>query len=109
MELETKKYLDVSTCHITQRDNDILDRYAEKTADACDIAQNPVYNYGYGFYVPILYVNKNIFSTRMSNMKKDGFSQEFIDIYYYCVNNKIDLLNIDMDGQIHDNLPKFDW
>ena len=96
----------VSTCHITQLDNDTLETIAKWTPGS-RLSPFTVYSYKYGFFIPILppyciglillgMVNSNI-SPALRSLVRLASDQGF------C------LLAIDRDGPEVVGLPKFEW
>ncbi len=93
--------LDVSTCHITKKDTELLDE--------TDAMINPlvVYKYDEGYFVLMPHPKAN----KGWRKELEGFwySNEFINLVSICVERKYKYMRLDCDGEVYPSLPKFDW
>lgn len=105
---EVQKYVNVSTAHITQKDDSLL-RWHSKSAAGLIVTQ---YDGGY-----FLIIAEDTVSTLKAGPASDEpllasdesqFSPEFVSIIEQADAQGITLVQIDRDGGQHD-LPTFDW
>lgn len=96
--MDTLKYLDVSTAHITAQDNGKL----ERLAGADGIGELIVYEYLYGFFIPCV-------QTLRSDAVSDGMSPSFIKICEAALSEKCGLIRIDADGDRHSEFDEHSW
>lgn len=90
--------LDVSTAHITERDNELLAK------DGISISVYP-YEYGWLVYSGDGQASKADFERAL----KEGFSQALINLICIAHEKGCKFLNLDCDGMLYDDLPTFDW
>ena len=87
---------DISTCHITKLDDELLEK-----GHPCAIGQ---YDYGY--------VVKSYFALEADDraaLLKHGFSQAFVDILKKLADNHIHYVFFDCDGYKIEGWQAFDW
>jgi hypothetical protein len=95
--------LDISTCHVTQKDTELLEQ------DDC-----PVTGYPYGpkddTYGHLVHLNEDAkdFAADMKAAKSYGFSSAFIKICKAAREKHCAYVRFDRDGAMYD-LPSFDW
>ena len=116
----TMKLLDLSTGHITKKDNDLLTSYADRwkmndvngprrVVDS-DGPRPPltVHSYDYGYFIPV---------PDADHWKNDGLRQ-FVDdgasvalscLINLCIGEGFAVLRLDRDGTEVDELPRFEW
>lgn len=80
------RYLDISTGHITKRDNDLLQVITTKDHDDFGFY---VYHYDYGYFISV-YPD----APKEENVKASGFSSEFFALLNYARQLKINLIRI---------------
>lgn len=98
----TFKCLDVSTAHITEKDNELLGQ-----EDLAVNAAISAYGYEYGFYV---YSSDGATSEAdFARMKEAGFSEELLNLIRIAYERGCKFLTLDRDGPIYNDLPQFDW
>ena len=94
--------LDMSTCHIEHKDAKVLD-YADNLL--------VVHKYPEGFFVVVPEGTKTRLlpaDTRRA-LHKFGYSAAMTNLLSICLNQGYQLIRLDCDGQVYDQLPKFDW
>ena len=106
----TMKLLDLSTCHITKKDNDLLTSYADrwKVAGPCPTPPLTVHSYDYGYFIPV----PDIAHWREDGMRQfvdDGASVALSCLINRCIGEGFALLRLDRDGTEVDDLPRFEW
>jgi hypothetical protein len=93
-------YLDISTCHITEKDNQLLTQAAKGDSD------NPVvtydYEYGYFVYVP---TNDPIYNALIPY----GYSKQFIKILKRACILHCGFVLFDGNGTEYNDLESFSW
>lgn len=99
-----RKYLDLSTGHITSNDSILLENISGNRMP-CDPIVVVAYGYEEGFFIPIGEWNTEDSSIAMGA----GFSEAFIALLTACHQQGYDMLRLDRDGPECDALPKFDW
>lgn len=90
MKTNERKYLDISTAHLTQR-----------TFNSLNTIES-LYTYGYEEGVFISVPDKN--ETNISDMPKD-----LRILLQYAWINGIDLIRMDRDADVIDDIPVYDW
>ena len=110
--LNTSTYLDLSTKYITRSDNDLLEGYAacwrEDEYEPDPGAQDPPFGVTrrqYGYYLTVL---TDHLDDRVQQMSRDGFSEDFINLYRRCAQERIRLICLDRDGD-EQPLPEHHW
>ena len=95
------KIFDVSTAHVTRKDDQIL----KKAQDILDPPTLIVYPYeeGYFIYVPI------VVKEYVSSMKKEGYSKAMVTLLTRARAHDCTFLRLDCDGMIYEDLPTYDW
>lgn len=100
------QYLDLSTCHITQKDSEIFTRWARRRdGSRTDGVSVFPYEYEEGFFV----VFSDDGDWDRGEAAKAGLSWELCDLIERCLMNSIFMIRFDCDGEQHDELPSFDW
>jgi hypothetical protein len=94
-----RKYLDISTGHMTKNDNDILAMNKAK-----DVLFDP-FEYGYRVWVP----SKKFAKETYKAMKKAGLSKSFRKIIKWACKKGMDWVAFDRDGTIYSQFKTFDW
>jgi hypothetical protein len=97
MELPTRKYVDLSTAHISRKDSQLL-----VSPIGCVPAGLIVYENEYGFFIPIT-------NEESPDMTLHGFSREFAELVTLCQEQGISLIRLDCDAPKIEGLPEFDW
>lgn len=100
--LKARLFADISTCHITEDDAKKLQELAERYDDGRGSFSPTVYSYEEGFFV---YVSDNY----LSDYKNASMSSAFINLLAMANKQRMAYLNLDIDGEIYDELPQFDW
>lgn len=105
---ELDKFLvgELSTCHMTRHDSDLL---LKRIQNPAAYVQDPivVHETGYGWLVYVCDLEKE--QQRQAEMVELGFSQMFIDRCVQAAQEGCKLINFDCDGPEHDDLPKEQW
>lgn len=96
--LPTRSYVDLSTAHISEHDNELLTQ-----------RQQPPYVYPneYGFFVIVPDPTDD--ADALSRMADAGYSPEFRQLIERLQQQGCDLLRLDRDGPPLAQLPTFDW
>jgi hypothetical protein len=98
-----EKHLVISTGHITLKDSELLAKEVS--------AVNPlliVYGYEYGWTVLVKY-DKAIPIRLVTNLTNEGYSKEFINLFYVAQELDCKFIDLDSDGDEYSELPVFDW
>jgi hypothetical protein len=90
------RYLDVSTCHVTPPDMQLL-----RTSEAI-IAR--VHEYGCFVHVPD-FADEGEMEDRIRRIREEKFSEEFLNLLAYAYFKGCFWINLDADGLIHKELP----
>lgn len=105
------KNFDVSTGHITARDNRLLKKAVKDKVCNC----NPpliVYTYreGYFVYVPVKDTSPKQFNEKEVQALKDfGFSDALVNLLREAARLECKYLQLDADAMEYENFPTFDW
>lgn len=100
MEYATYKYLDVSTCHITKEDNEILQN------TLIDVPGLVVYPVDHGYFMPLCEHYEGIEAERA----KSALSPSFWKIVDMARKRGCALIRLDADGMDHfHDLDRHDW
>ena len=103
---EIQKILVLSTCHITESDNDFLRETTFCQDDPADSGITP-FEYGYRIYVG---TDREIANETIERWKNiTGLSQALVNLLCLTRRLKCVALVLDCDGQERDDLPKFNW
>lgn len=96
----TQKILDISTGHLTKKDNDLL-----KDEDSMN---NPIssYKFEYGYFV---HVSEDSMEELTPIIKSAGYSDEFLIILSKAKELKCSYIKFDSDGFLYTDLNSFDW
>lgn len=96
--------LDISTGHLTKRDNELLKQASKGDFTA---AQNPIvsYEYEYGYFV---FVPPKDEGTAKS-ARKYGYSEQFTNILNRARALKCKYIQYDGDGIQYDDLKTYNW
>jgi len=92
---------DVSTCHITKKDNNLL-------IENKDPSTNPeliVYGYPEGYFI---FVPDQV-EDLQDKLKAEGYSKELINLLILAHQHDCIFLRLDADGVSYEDLPTFDW
>lgn len=92
--MSIEKYLDVSTCHITQKDSELL-------PNDIGLPIRVVLD-EYGFFVSVL-------KDGIDELKDHGFSDDFINVQKHALLNKCTYINLDRDGYIYEHMHQNNW
>jgi hypothetical protein len=98
-----KLMVDLSTAHITIRDNGLL--YGLAHTDNAPLLRVIVHHYGF------IVFTKGPDPQLTASLGEMGFSDAFIDLYDRAAGSipPVLLLNFDCDGETVEGLPTFDW
>ena len=103
------KVFDVSTNHISKRDDEIIlaTSHAFKEGDvACtDLI---VYEYEEGCFI-FAAIEDDVVEDFYTTLEGQGLSHEFIALLRLAKQFGCKYLQLDRDGEIYDNLPTFNW
>ncbi len=99
--------LDISTGHITKKDNELLQAY-------CDVGGSHiigliVYSYEYGYFINIPSKDSLHLSVVGRDLVKAGYSQDFVALMRLGRDLDCRFIRLDQDGDYYDDLPKHDW
>lgn len=92
----TFKSLEVSTAHISPKDNELMHRQDHGLA---------VYPYEFGDMIYVGGWDK----LDSASLIKFGFTPEFVLLINLAAQHGCKFLYLDRDGVIYEDLPKFDW
>jgi len=125
--LQIDKLLDVSTCHITQKDSELLAQDALEGDEAARIHGLPlpkggkvspfiVYAYPEGFRVwtgfPVRSFAPNdneYINEAFADARKVGYSEALLTLIRVAAENDCRFLLLDRDGQEYEQFESFDW
>lgn len=94
-----KKYLDISTAHITEKDSKILEFLATT-------GTYPIYDTYFGF---IVLFPLDVVEETTQQLAAEDLSSAFDNVVRYAANQKCDLINLDCDASIIKELETFEW
>lgn len=100
--LPIRKYLDVSTIHITREDDELLSSDCTGLSPAVIAYRKD----GYSYWV---YVAHDDEDEEERKLRKAGYSQAFIVLLQEARAVGAGWICIDRDGAYSDKLPSFDW
>lgn len=106
MSKHVRKYLDLSTGHMTHRDNELLATVNKEDA-LCGLDLPLVRPFEYGNFVWVPDTEDR--DQYESGYAKYGFSPEFIGVLRYARENGCDWVNFDRDADTCEDLPTFNW
>jgi len=89
------KYLDISTAHMTKKDDAIL------TKGVKDLILD---SYEYGYRIYISKDTKEDFKDFIDCLKKNEFSKSFIKVFKWARKKDMDWVQFDADGYTYPNL-----
>jgi methyl coenzyme M reductase subunit D len=95
---EIEKHLVVSTVHISIEDSKLLD---ESNDNSSYVSADPT-PFGWRVYIGV------DVDTRKT-LKRDGYTDEFINIFDIAKSLKCKWINFDCDGPQYDELKQFNW
>lgn len=101
MSNHVRKYLDLSTGHLTEFDNGTL-RSVDPNADAPLVRP---YEYGYWVWVP----DREDLEVYLTAYTEYGFSSAFCTVLRYARENACDWINFDRDAEPCPDLVTFKW
>lgn len=102
--LKQIRMADVSTCHVTQRDTELL-----TNEDPSNPAIADQYEYGFYLHVPCIFQAEESFEDRMTQFADYGYSDPFLDLMRQANAEDFSLIRLDCDGTSYNDLPSFDW
>lgn len=100
--------LDVSTCHISPKDAQLLKECAENE-DVVTSQNNAliIHEYTEGCDV---FVSEEIYDKKYQEaLIRDGYSKAFVDLLRLAKKFGCNYLKLDRDGTEYDDLPQFTW
>ncbi len=100
-----RRFLDVTTGHITLNDNNQL---AEELPDHhhTPFLICRAYEYGYWIWVPD---DEKEFAQLIENLKEAEYSEALVEIFEKARRLDCDYIVIDQSGPYHDDLEEFEW
>lgn len=103
-----RKYLDLSIAHITYGDSQLLARFSR--GDRVKVYNKEafklvVYDYAYGFFIPLT----KVVLDNPSTLSLFGYSGAFIKLVKYAKEKGCKLICLDRDAEPTDELEKFEW
>ena len=99
--LLTRRYADISTCHITKEDNDLLLQEVGK-----DLLLLTEFEYGYFLR---LFDDEHYANTKWQEIRDLGYSKPFIRLLKRCVKEGFQGICLDQAGAEYNELPSFEW
>lgn len=103
MELQYRRYLDLSTSHITQTDMLLLQEWDRRNHDEPNRLMCTICNYPEGCFVSVVAGH-----SVLHQLETLGFSKEFIAIYKQCQKDGVMVIQLDAAADHHE-LPRFSW
>lgn len=100
--LPVGKFIDVSTGHITEKDDELLDIDCEAKLPAAIVFRKDYH----GYFVHVPHGDVEEFE---QGLRRTGYSEEFIRLIQLARSEGASLLCLDADGSSSDKLPSFDW
>jgi len=101
MELEIQKTLVVSTAHMTERDDVLLDEYI-RNPPSTSLTVDKV-DFGWKIHV------ETFTESPINIFKELGFSDGFVKCILLGFINDCEWVNFDCDGPIYYFLPRYEW
>jgi hypothetical protein len=101
MEEGVCKYIDVSTGHITERDDKLF------MGDSYDLG-SAIIATGYGYFVYIC-GDRASFAANLKDMKQAGYSAAARRVLSRAHRAGCDWVKFDRDAIMYEDLPRFDW
>ena len=98
------KYADVSTKHITAKDNDILDRLKRSDNFPMTVA-----NYEYGYFIALPELETFRKYGEKDRLIEHGMSEAFCHLIEMAIKKKCTILRLDRDGWDCKGLKEFEW
>lgn len=98
-------FLDISTCFITEEDNDRL-QFTELLLDDFNFPRR-VIGYAEGYFINCCELSE--LDDVCDELLECGMSQEFVNVYRFAVVQGIWYIRFDADGDDHYDFPKFAW
>lgn len=98
------RYLDVSTCHVTQKDMELLLVQGERS-DGLNVLAYP---YDYGAFIP-LSSDPDLVAEFEERARERGYSESFFKLIQYARDNELRMVNLDADGDEIEGLDTHDW
>jgi hypothetical protein len=102
------KYLDISTGHIKETDDQILTAMVNKVEVTDDIMLN-VYGHAYGYWVHVHSDIKDQADEYKKHLLDSGFSINLVNILYHADAMGCTFVNFDCDGLKYEGIEIFDW
>jgi hypothetical protein len=99
---EIRRFVDVSSAHITENDAQLLTEYAKSKNSILIVME---YNEGCWLYVPL----SDMLDQKLAAWARAGLSKALCDLVRAARAEGIDYLKIDADGGHHEGFPEFDW
>ena len=99
--METQKLADLSTAHISLRDSELLKRWTNENS-------GPLIAYRKGEYGWFIYMPSDV-KDALKSMAELGSTQEFVELVKNLCAQGVAVLCLDRDGEVEQNIPKFDW
>ena len=106
------RYLDISTAHVTERDMDLLTRFAVGKKKSNPNGLCPVYPYDYheGSFVVLPGIGCDAdMDELMEELTKFGFSEDFKSVVRVAYTGGADMIRLDCDGEVIKTLKTNDW
>ena len=101
-QLSIERYWDLSTCHITKKDDELLKESPTATLDPLIVH---FYGEGCWLFVPL---DLELYETR-SAIIEYGYSLALLDILLYAMIFGVTFIRLDCDATIVESLTKFEW
>lgn len=107
LSLKIYNYLDISSGHISKSDAESLDVDAVRTRNA-----EPnliVFKYPEGWFVNVPQGEPDSMGIEDEEALAEDYSPEMLDLLRMAIYNDCCFVRIDADGNVYDNLPRFEW
>lgn len=104
-------FLDISTCHITSKDAEVLRRIRPGNGTHLAPPRLIVQPYEYGWTISTsgMLDGDEDRAERLAAMIDEGFSEHFIKMMLYAADNGTQMVRLDCDAGLEPGLPTFDW
>jgi hypothetical protein len=105
-----QNYFDCSTGHITEIDNDILNKMSVNDSYLCESPTRPwVTQHEYGYWVHVMGEDIESPAGLDRNMEDNGLSAGFYAVMAVAKQHKCNFVKFDCDGFVFEDLVRYDW
>ena len=99
--METQKLADLSTAHISLGDSELIERWANENSGPLVVYRKG--EYGWFIYMP------SDEEDSLKSMAELGSTPEFVELVQTLCAHGVAVLCLDRDGEVDEDMPKFDW